>query len=126
MQKDHSKLDITTTCCPSETGNAKAAQNSPNTSGVPKDEHTNYKIQWTILAKAAAYNNKTKHCNLCLTGKLHIIRADTATLLNKISELISKCRYENKFMLILMNLNLVGTIVYGNNRLSLIFALLTI
>ena len=64
-----------------------------------KDEHTSYKIHWTILAKAAAYNNKTKRCNLCLTEKLHIIRADTSTLLNKRSELISKCRHENKFLL---------------------------
>ena len=59
-----------------------------------KDEHTSYKIHWTILAKAAAYNNKTKRCNLCLTEKLHIIRADTSSLLNKRSELISKCRHE--------------------------------
>ena len=64
-----------------------------------KDEHTSYKIHWSILAKAAAYNNKTKRCNLCLTEKLHIIRADTSTLLNKRSELISKCRHENKFLL---------------------------
>ena len=66
---------------------------------VKVDEHTSYKIHWTILAKAAAYNNKTKRCNLCLTEKLHIIRADTSTLLNKRSELISKCRHENKFLL---------------------------
>lgn len=64
-----------------------------------KDKKIDYTISWTILATAAAYSNKTKRCNLCLSEKLHIIRADKTTLLNKRSELISKCRHENKYYL---------------------------
>ena len=39
---------------------------------------------------AAAYSNKTIRRNLCLSGKLHIIRTDKKTLLSEISEIVSK------------------------------------
>ena len=64
-----------------------------------KDSNTNFTINWSILATAPAYSNKTKRCHLCLTEKLYLIRAKKPYLLNKRSELISKCRHENKFYL---------------------------
>ena len=58
-----------------------------------------FKIAWSIVATATPYTNETKRCNLCLMEKFFIIYADKNTLLNKKSELISKCRHENKFYL---------------------------
>ena len=54
-----------------------------------KDNNTNFTINWSILAIAPAYSNKNKFCHLCLTEKLHLIRATKPCLLNKRTELIS-------------------------------------
>ena len=62
-----------------------------------KDEKKVHSLKWRILKKSQAYRNGSKRCNLCLTEKLMIISADPSKLLNKRSELISKCRHENKF-----------------------------
>ena len=70
-----------------------------------KDSNINYKIDWSILATAPAYSNKRKRCHLCLTEKLYLIKAKKPTLLNKRTELISKCRHENKFYLANFELN---------------------
>ena len=56
-----------------------------------KDNKKNYTINWSTITSASPYNNKSKRCNLCLAEKLHIIKADKINLLNKKSELISKC-----------------------------------
>ena len=64
-----------------------------------KDNNTNFTINWSILATAPAYSYKSKRCHLCLTEKLYLIRAKKPSLLKKRSELISKCRHENKFYL---------------------------
>ena len=65
-----------------------------------KDNDENYKISWSIISSASAYNNISKRCNLCLTEKLYIMKADKASILNKRTELISKCRHENKYSLV--------------------------
>ena len=56
------------------------------------------KLSWTIIDRASSYRNGSKTCNLCLTEKYHIITSKL-NLLNKRSELISKCRHLNKFIL---------------------------
>ena len=71
-----------------------------------KDNKENYKINWSIISSASAYNNISKRCNLCITEKLHIIKADKARNLNKRTELISKCRHENKYFLANIDLRL--------------------
>ena len=71
-----------------------------------EDNKENYKISWSIISSASAYNNISKRCNLCLTEKLHIIKADKACNLNKRNELISKCRHENKYFLMNIDLRL--------------------
>ena len=48
-----------------------------------KDNNTNFSINWSILATAPAYSNKSKRCHLCLTEKLYLIRAKKPDLLNK-------------------------------------------
>ena len=67
-----------------------------------KDNNTDFQIKCSILASDAAYSNKSERCHLCLAEKFFIIKAEKSTLLKKRSELVSKCRHENKFYL--MNL----------------------
>jgi hypothetical protein len=64
-----------------------------------QDIKKNYNIKWSVITSAKAYSNISKKCNLCLAEKLNIIKANKANLLNKRSELISKCRHENKYYL---------------------------
>ena len=57
-------------------------------------------LAWSIAKIVPPYSNISKKCLLCLHKKLEIInypRPDE--LLNKRSELISKCRHANKFLL---------------------------
>ena len=61
-----------------------------------------YKISWSIISSESAYGNISKRCNLCLAEKLYIIKGYKASNLNKRAQLISKCRNENKY--ILMNI----------------------
>lgn len=57
-------------------------------------------LTWSILKSVPAYSNITKRCPLCLQEKLEIISyKNPEELLNKKSELISKCRHQNKFQL---------------------------
>ena len=71
-----------------------------------KDNKENYKIRWSIISSASAYNNISKQCNLCLTEKLHIIKADKTSNINKRTELISKCHHQNKYFLMNIDLRL--------------------
>ncbi len=49
-----------------------------------------YKITWNIAAKAHAYDNATKRCDLYLTRKL-FINGDKRSRFNKTSELHDIC-----------------------------------
>ena len=65
-----------------------------------KDKNEMPELKWSILKQVPAYSNTSKKCNLCLREKLEIITYENRNeLLNKYSELISKCRHENKFLL---------------------------
>ena len=64
-----------------------------------KDSNTNFTINWSILATAVAYSNISKRCHSCLTEILYLVWAKKPSSLNKRTELISKCRHENKFYL---------------------------
>ena len=64
-----------------------------------KGENANYTITWRVIKQYAAYNQNTKRCPLCLNEKLAIIEHDGKNLLNKRSEIISKCRHQNKYKL---------------------------
>ena len=65
---------------------------------LQKNGTTDYVIKWSIIDHARPYVNGSKKCNLCITEKYHIITS-SLNLLNKRSELVSKCRHENKFYL---------------------------
>ena len=64
-----------------------------------KEDEKPYDITWSVVTSAAPYRCGTRHCDLCLTEKLVIAQADPETMLNKKSELVSKCRHSNKFKL---------------------------
>ena len=53
-----------------------------------------------IIKCVPAYSNISKKCQLCLPEKFEILNCNNPNeLLNKRSELISKCRHVNKFLL---------------------------
>ena len=64
-----------------------------------KDNDTDFSIKWSIsiVTRARSYTGNPSRCNLCLNKKFCILFADKSSLLNKRSELITKCRHENKF-----------------------------
>ena len=64
-----------------------------------QDKGEHFVIKWSVAAKASPYTSGSKRCDLCLTEKLLIAKADPKTLLNKRSEIVSKCRHRNKFTL---------------------------
>ena len=53
-------------------------------------------LKWHILKSVAPYSNITKKCRLCLQEKFEILSyPNPDELLNKRSELVSKCRHVN-------------------------------
>ena len=57
------------------------------------------KITWRIIRKCLPYNYNSRKCYLSLNKKLEIALYEGENLLNKKTDLISKCRHQNKFML---------------------------
>ena len=70
-----------------------------------KDKGKNFTIDWKILGKAKTYSNITKKCNLCTLEKFFIICKPNIASLNKRSELINKCRHQNKYLLQSLKVN---------------------
>ena len=64
-----------------------------------KENNTEHSINWSVIKKTSSYSNISKRCPLCLWEKYFIITADKSTTLNNRTELISKCRHINKFLL---------------------------
>ena len=60
-----------------------------------KDHGPDNNLSWEIHKKASPYQCGSKRCNLCLPEKASIICVDPDTLLNKRTELISKCSHKN-------------------------------
>ena len=64
-----------------------------------KDKGFQYSINWRIVSLNPSYNPAAKRCLLCLNEKIEILEYDGDNILNKRSELVSKCRHRNKFMI---------------------------
>ena len=63
-----------------------------------KNNNFNYSIKWLIASKVCGYANSL-YCKLCLMEKYWTIKYfDDPNLLNKKSELINKCRHQNKIL----------------------------
>ena len=74
------------------------------TEGTFKQRYTQHKLSFrnrncSNSTELSKHSNKSKWCHLSLTEKLYLVRAKKPSLLNKRTELISKCRHENKFYL---------------------------
>ena len=57
-------------------------------------------MHWSTIDHAKPYQNGSKRCHLCLTEKYHTLKSPV-NLINKRSKLLSKCRHENKFHLVI-------------------------
>ena len=64
-----------------------------------KENGTPYALAWSVAARASPYRCGSRRCDLCLTEKMIIVWAEPKGLLNKRTELISKCRHRNKYTL---------------------------
>ena len=56
-----------------------------------KDSNRPYNITWNVAKHATPFRSRAKACGLCLAEKQQIIQAKSGPLLNKRSELVSKC-----------------------------------
>ena len=69
-----------------------------------KENNSEFKIFWSVIAQVSPNFCKGKRCNLCPTEKLLINKCVNEDLLNSRDELLSKCRHKNKFKLKQCNL----------------------
>ena len=57
-------------------------------------------LAWSVVRTVSVYSNTTKKCGLCLHDKLEILMyLDPEELLNKRSEIMSRCPHERKYLL---------------------------
>jgi predicted GIY-YIG superfamily endonuclease len=61
-------------------------------------------VSWETIRSCRPFNRAAKKCDLCLNEKLEIAMHPDA-LLNSRTELVSKCRHINKFMLAKLDSN---------------------
>jgi len=66
-----------------------------------KELNAGPKVTWKVKRKCKSYNTTSKKCNLCASEKYEIATYKGSDILNKRSEVISKCRHQNKFRLAL-------------------------
>ena len=64
-----------------------------------KAGNSNPKVTWAVKNQFNAHNPQSKRCPLCLTEKLETLEDKQNNLLSTKSEIISKCRHQNKYML---------------------------
>ena len=63
-------------------------------------------VVWKMIRTAGPYTHITKRCSVCLHEKIVILTCpNKSEILNKRSELVSKCRHGNKFLLETFNNN---------------------
>ena len=65
-----------------------------------KEKKVDFTIKWKVVKQFPAYNPSSKRCSLCQNEKLAILEHKEKNILNKRSEIISKCRHRNKFLMI--------------------------
>ena len=65
-----------------------------------KDNKHNANITWEILGRHQVHNTSSKRCSLCLNEKLKIALYRNNNMLNRRTEILTKCRHKNKYALI--------------------------
>ena len=63
-----------------------------------QDKGINFTVKWSVAAYTLTYRCGSRRCHLCLTEKYLIARANHKNLLNKRTELISKCCHRNTYI----------------------------
>ena len=56
-------------------------------------------MKWHIKTKAMSYKCGSRKCDSCLAEKVAIAQFEGVVLLNKRTELLSKCRHGNKLII---------------------------
>ena len=64
-----------------------------------KDSNTEFSLKWHIKTKVMPYKCGSRKCDLCLSEKVAIARFEGVGLLNRQTELLSKCQHRNKFII---------------------------
>ena len=64
-----------------------------------KTEDITTDIAWKIQHQSRAYKCGTRKCDLCISEKLEILRADPSRTLNRRSEIANKCKHRFKHKL---------------------------
>ena len=64
-----------------------------------KEEDKQFSIKWEILTKTRSYQPGNRNCELCICEKWYILTSDPNKILNKRTEISSKCRHKAKFKL---------------------------
>ena len=95
-KKRNSKQDFRTIKNPSTTKTTKMIRNYRMKIKASKEEPV---FVWKNLGQHQPYNVNTKWCLLCLNEKLQITIYRENSMLNKRTEIISKCRHRNKYAL---------------------------
>ena len=62
-----------------------------------KDAELDASIRWEIAQRSVPYQCGSRKCDLCISEKSIIALADSESLLNKRTELVSCCRHRSKF-----------------------------
>ena len=60
-----------------------------------KRRGVDYSINWAITKQAQPYKCGSRRCDLCLTEKVIIARCSHPGMINKLTELLAKCRHRN-------------------------------
>ena len=58
-----------------------------------KKENRQFSIRWAIVKQLPAGTNGKRNCTLCLEEKLMIMKGRSKNILNRRSEMFSKCRH---------------------------------
>ena len=62
-----------------------------------KEKNKEYNIKWDIVKQVPSYKSGGKQCSLCSNEKLYILKAEKGSILNKRSELFSRCIHRRRF-----------------------------
>ena len=64
-----------------------------------QDKGINFTVKWSVAGYASTYRCGSRRCDPCLTEKYVTARTSHKNILNKRTELVSKCRHRNKYIL---------------------------
>ena len=64
-----------------------------------KDSKRAFRIKWSLRKKVPVYKAGSGRCNLCLEEKLILLKDRKHKLLNKRSELFTKCRHATRHLM---------------------------